>query len=56
MNVPARKVVGRFRLPTNVQPTYDGKYTKHFWRFRARIDVFGTDPDTGWQALRVLSA
>lgn len=50
-----RKFDGRVRLPNNVQPTYDGKYVKHFYRFRARLDVFGTDPDSGWMALKVLS-
>jgi hypothetical protein len=50
-----RKFDGRVRLPKNVQPTYEGKYVKHFYRFRARLDVFGTDPDSGWMALRVLS-
>ena len=50
-----RKFDGRVRLPNNVQPTYEGKYVKHFYRFRARLDVFGTDPDSGWTALKVLS-
>lgn len=48
-----RKFQGTFRLPTSVQPTYQGKYAKHFWRLRARLDVFGTDPNTGWRTFRV---
>jgi hypothetical protein len=50
-----KKFDGRFRLPSNVQPTYEGKFTQHLWRFRARLDVLGKDPDSGWFALRVLS-
>ena len=47
---------GSFRLPANVQPSYDGKYAKHIWRVRARLDVFGTDPSTGWLTFQVRSA
>ena len=48
-----RKFQGTFRLPANAQPTYEGKYAKHTWRMRVRLDVFGTDPDTGWHTFRV---
>lgn len=51
-----RKFQGTFRLPANAQPTYEGKYAKHVWRMRARLDVLGTDPDTGWRLFRVMSA
>lgn len=46
---------GTFRLPANVQPTYEGKYAKHAWRMRARLDVFGTDPSTPWYSFRVIT-
>lgn len=51
-----KKFQGTFRLPANVQPTYEGKYATHSWRMRARLDVFGTDPSTPWYAFRVLGA
>ncbi|MEZ4296541.1 MAG: hypothetical protein R3B70_16330 [Polyangiaceae bacterium] len=51
-----KKFQGRFALPAGVQPTYEGKYSKHRWRMRVRLDVFGTDPSTGWRSMRVLSA
>lgn len=51
-----KKFQGHFRLPADVQPTYDGKYARHGWRMRARLDVFGTDPSTPWHPFRVLHA
>lgn len=48
-----RKFKGTFRLPVGVQPSYEGKYAKHLWRLRVRLDVLGTDPGTGWLAFRV---
>ena len=48
-----KKFRGTFRLPPNVQPTYEGKYANHSWRIRARLDVFGTDPSTPWYGFRV---
>ena len=48
-----RKFKGTFRLPANVQPSYQGKYAKHEWRLRARLDVLGVDPGTGWLSFRV---
>lgn len=49
-----KKFQGSFKLPPEVQPTYDGKYATHTWRMRARLDVFGTDPSTQWYAFRVI--
>jgi sporulation-control protein spo0M len=49
-----RKFQGTFRLPGHVQPSYEGKYSKHAWRLRARLDVLGVDPGTGWLAFRVV--
>ena len=48
-----RKFKGTFRIPQGVQPSYKGKYAKHEWRLRARIDVLGVDPGTGWLSFRV---
>ncbi len=49
-----RKFQGTFRLPGHVQPSYEGKYSKHYWRLRARLDVLGVDPGTGWSSFRVV--
>lgn len=49
-----RKFQGTFRLPASVQPSYQGKYARHSWRLRARLDVLGVDPDTGWLPFRVV--
>jgi hypothetical protein len=48
-----RNFKGTFRLLQGVQPSYQGKYAKHEWRLRARLDVLGVDPGTGWLAFRV---
>ncbi|WP_437649905.1 hypothetical protein [Sorangium sp. So ce362] len=48
-----RKFKGTFRLPIGVQPSYKGKYAKHDWRLRARLDVLGIDPSTAWLSFRV---
>ena len=48
-----RNFKGIFRLPATVQPTYAGKFAKHIWRLRSRLDVLGADPGTGWLPFRV---
>jgi sporulation-control protein spo0M len=48
-----RNFKGTFRLPDGVQPSYLGKYAKNEWGVRARLDVLGVDPGTGWIAFRV---
>lgn len=48
-----RKFKGTFRLPMSVQPTYEGKYARHSWRLRARLDILGTDPSSEWLTFRV---
>jgi hypothetical protein len=51
-----RKFKGTFRVPAGVQPSYQGKYAQHVWRLRARLDVLGVDPGTGWLSFRVGAA
>jgi hypothetical protein len=48
-----RKLKGTFRIPQGVQPGYQVKEAKHEWRLRARLDVLGVDPGTGWLSFRV---
>jgi hypothetical protein len=43
---------GQFQVPA-VQPTYAGPHAKHDIMLRARMDVTGNDPDSGWHAIRV---
>jgi hypothetical protein len=47
---------GTFRLPPSVQPSFKGKYTKHYWRVRARLDVLGVDPSSSWFSFQVGTA
>ncbi|MBZ4416570.1 sporulation protein [Myxococcus sp. RHSTA-1-4] len=44
---------GQVRLPTNVQPSFQGYYAHHEWSTRGRIEMTGNDPDSGFMALRV---
>jgi hypothetical protein len=50
-----RTYEGKFKFPTGVQPTYEGTYCKHFWRIRARVDILGKDPNSGWSKIVVRS-
>jgi sporulation-control protein spo0M len=34
------------------QPTYSGQVSHH-WKIRGRLDAFGNDPDSGFQALEI---
>ncbi|MBU0624093.1 MAG: sporulation protein [Candidatus Thermoplasmatota archaeon] len=34
------------------QPTYSGQVSHH-WKIRGRLDAFGNDPDSGFQALEL---
>jgi sporulation-control protein spo0M len=40
-------------LPANVQPSFDGHLCDHGWGIRGRLDTFGNDPDSGFQAFKV---
>ena len=44
---------GQVRLPSNVQPSFEGHYTRHEWTIRGRAEVTGNDPDSGFVAFRV---
>ncbi len=39
---------GHFVLPPNAQPTYDGPLADHDWGMRARVEMSGNDPDSGF--------
>jgi hypothetical protein len=39
---------GHFVLPPQAQPTYDGPLADHDWGMRARIEMTGNDPDSGF--------
>jgi hypothetical protein len=44
---------GVFLLPGGIQPSFQGKIASHQWTVRGRIEAFGNDPDSGYQAFRV---
>jgi len=44
---------GQVRLPSNVQPSFEGHFAQHEWSIRGRVEVTGNDPDSGFVAFRV---
>jgi hypothetical protein len=38
----------RVELPTNTNPSFDGKMIEHEWAIQAGLDMAGNDPDSGW--------
>jgi sporulation-control protein spo0M len=44
---------GTFQFPSNALPTFVGSLCKHVCRLRGRIEAFGNDPDSGYQAINV---
>ncbi|ATB31905.1 sporulation protein [Melittangium boletus] len=48
-----REFEGRVRLPPDAQPTFTGRYARHEWSIRGRVEATGNDPDSGYQSLRV---
>ncbi len=50
-----REFSGHVRLPTDAQPTFQGRYVRHQWSLRGRMEALGNDPDSGFLELRVAS-
>ena len=44
---------GNFQLPTDCQPSYSGRFCKHEWQIRGRVEAFGNDPDSGYLPFRI---
>lgn len=40
-------------IPTTAPPSMDGRNARYEWQIRARLDMKGNDPDSGWQTLQV---
>jgi hypothetical protein len=40
-------------IPATEPPTMQGRYARYEWQVRARVDMKGNDPDSGWQTLQV---
>ncbi len=48
-----RKFTAVFLVPADARPSFAGKLSRNHWQIRARIEVFGNDPDTDWIDTRV---
>lgn len=44
---------GQFQVPLNAQPSYQGRYARHEWQLRGRMEAFGNDPDSGYLPFRI---
>lgn len=44
---------GKFQLPINFQPTFSGRFSKHEWQIRARVEMLKGDADSDFQPFRV---
>ena len=44
---------GKFQLPINFQPTFSGRFSKHEWKIRARVETGNGDADSDFQPFRV---
>ena len=49
----AKEFAGTFEFPSNALPTFAGAFTQHRCLLRGRIEAFGNDPDSGYQAINV---
>jgi sporulation-control protein spo0M len=45
---------GTVSLPPNLQPSYEGRFTKNVYEVQGRLEAKGNDPDSGWKPLRVV--
>lgn len=44
---------GAIAIPDHAPPSFDGRNARYEWQARARIDMKGNDPDSGWQRITV---
>jgi hypothetical protein len=44
---------GELPVPTTAPPTMQGRFTRYEWQVRARVEMKGNDPDSGWQSMQV---
>jgi hypothetical protein len=49
----SQRFEGQVRLPQHAPGTARGRYSEFRWSARARLDVKGNDPDSGWTTLEV---
>ena len=49
----AKEFAGTFEFPSNALPTFAGAFTQHRCLLRGRIEAFGNDPDSGYQAINI---
>ncbi|MEZ4403734.1 MAG: hypothetical protein R3B06_27165 [Kofleriaceae bacterium] len=47
-------VEGTINLPSSLQPSYEGRFTKNVYEVQGRLEAKGNDPDSGWKPMRVL--
>jgi hypothetical protein len=44
---------GEIVIPTTAPPTMQGRWARYEWQVRARVEMKGNDPDSGWKSFHV---
>lgn len=47
-------IEGTIQLPSNLQPSFEGRYTKNKYAVRGRLEAKGNDPDSGFKPIRIV--
>ncbi|MCA9679485.1 MAG: hypothetical protein H6709_13860 [Kofleriaceae bacterium] len=50
----SRVVEGTINLPSSLQPSFEGRFTKNVYEVQGRLEAKGNDPDSGWKPMRVV--
>jgi hypothetical protein len=44
----------QLEIPSNANPSFNGKMIDHKWEIQAGLDAKGNDPDSGWNQINVV--
>lgn len=47
-------VEGTINLPSTLQPSFEGRWSKNLYQVRGRLEAKGNDPDSGYKPMRVV--
>ena len=49
-----KTVEGTIQIPSNLQPSFEGRYCKNHYAVRGRLEAKGNDPDSGFKPIRIV--
>jgi len=50
-----KTVEGTINLPSNLQPSFEGRFCKNHYVIRGRLEARGNDPDSGFKPIRIVT-